>query len=1359
MARREIGEVIAGRYRVEGLLGAGGVAGVYRVLDTSTGHELALKQLTSANNARVAALFEREYHTLAGLEHARIVRVHEYGSDLGGPYYTMELLQGRDLNGLAPLPWRDVCAALRDVATALSFIHARRVIYRDINPRNLWQLPDGRIKLIDFGALTPFGTASEVVGTVPFVSHESLFGGSLDQRTDLYALGALAYFLLSGKHVYPARQLAELPQLWEYPVVPVSEVVAKLGRDDLPAVPAELDSLILALLKSDIAERPFSAAELIDRFSAIGGLDRDPEQAAVTASLNSPAFIGRGRERRRVRRRLRLARSGRGSCLVIGSNAGEGRSRLLGELLLDARIARMTALRIEGTAREDQDAVTSAVVLKLLDALPFEAQALAEPYASILGHLSSGVRQRLGAVPLARLPHTPGEARPRIHAALRDWVRAVSRAHPLLLLVDDLELIDESSAAWLAGMAHDVKTENVMLVMTLDLEEARNLCPPARALYQTAKRMTMKPLSAAEILELLRSMFGEAAHLRGVAECLHRGSNGNVGHCLDLVEHLVDGQAISYAGGSWVLPADVPQELIAQSRDQALARRLERLPPHARSLGQALSIRAGLLPLEVCLMLSEGSPWDAHDALDTLVREGVLTGDEEGYRFKHEASRGILCVEITPERARSLHRRLGHFLLAKPDLGLGERLRAGLHLLKGGERERAVPILAAAARTVAIEDFEGLAGSVPALVEAVTLLDAERAPAVDVVCILGALTTASYYTDHRLSRYGVRAIAIFEDLVGLTLAKKLRPWLGRTLSLLMAFACASLAISFRGKDPRLPSFKDALQLLFNAVGSLGGVYATTLDHVGASRCARALEPFSVLGRNHSAALTYELTLAMVSACEDRPARTVALSERVAERLDDPTPIRDLPDLPRRRLLGGALSILGVQLAYRDDPSALGVADRLDALDTKLYAMAAEQVRAVWYGHHGNPRLAAEHRERGEMHAIELGTSWQTETFGPAIATGIALRTRDALACKEAAEHLRWLSRTIPSLERLARGSQGLYSLLRKKPLEALPALEEWAKDEPLSAAGWASVQGALACAYNELDDPKRAHEICERALSYVKEEDLRYPATTSALRVEFALAQAGLGRLELAATELDAQLASHREGKGPLTLGLLHEARALVAYQAKDMENYDAHVAQMEAWLRPTGIPSLLERCERMLKDVTASVNVDRLLGSLVSAENESRVLEAIMGESAAFGPARFDRALHYLATAAGAAEAKLFEKQPRGIKLVGAVGKHEPSSELIEWVEARIAFAEELHSETVVVASTVGSEELDASPNVRTVDERTERVVVLYGSEHRRDEVVGAIVFASDGPIETPPPRLLQVIAEPLGGAMTATV
>src|SRR5687768_16674824 len=240
---------------------------VHRVVDTRDGRELALKRLILSERGRdeaIAELFEREYHTLSELAHPRIIEVYDYGRDQGGAYYTMELLTGSDLRELGQIPWEKACALLRDLASSLAIVHSRRLIHADLSPRNVRCTADGRAKLLDFGAMMPMGPIKRMVGTPPFVAPEMLHLESLDGRTDIYGLGALGYFMLTGQHAYPARDFSQLVERWALP--------PPAPRELYPQIPQAVSDLVLECLQLDRSARPRTAGIVMERLCAVASL-------------------------------------------------------------------------------------------------------------------------------------------------------------------------------------------------------------------------------------------------------------------------------------------------------------------------------------------------------------------------------------------------------------------------------------------------------------------------------------------------------------------------------------------------------------------------------------------------------------------------------------------------------------------------------------------------------------------------------------------------------------------------------------------------------------------------------------------------------------------------------------------------------------------------------------------------------------------------------------------------------------------------------------------------------------------------------------------------------------------------------
>jgi serine/threonine-protein kinase len=190
-------------YIVEEVLGRGGMGVVYRAREAKTGKRVALKRAWATDQSKATkrrAQLEREFFTLAQLRHPRIIEVYDFGVDDEGPFYTMELLDGTDLDRTGQLPWREACRAICEIASSLAILHSRGLLHRDVSARNVRRTQAGHAKLIDFGTMSSIGVAGDAAGTASFMSPEVVQMQALDARADLFSLGALAYYTLTGRH-------------------------------------------------------------------------------------------------------------------------------------------------------------------------------------------------------------------------------------------------------------------------------------------------------------------------------------------------------------------------------------------------------------------------------------------------------------------------------------------------------------------------------------------------------------------------------------------------------------------------------------------------------------------------------------------------------------------------------------------------------------------------------------------------------------------------------------------------------------------------------------------------------------------------------------------------------------------------------------------------------------------------------------------------------------------------------------------------------------------------------------------------------------------------------------------------------
>jgi hypothetical protein len=271
-----------GPYEILSSLGAGGMGEVYRARDPRLGRDVAVKIISGDVSASPERLrrFEQEARAVAALEHPAILAVHDVGTHEGRAYVVFELLEGETLRerlSRGPIPVRKALELGSQVAEALAVAHARGVVHRDLKPENLFLVREGHVKLLDFGLarLTQAvddGSGEQVtrtetdrgawVGTPGYVSPEQLRGQAADARSDIFALGAVLYEMLSGKRAFHGDTRADT-------------LSAILDRDPPPMTmaggpaPPALDKLLRRCLEKDPADRFQSARDVAFALDAL----------------------------------------------------------------------------------------------------------------------------------------------------------------------------------------------------------------------------------------------------------------------------------------------------------------------------------------------------------------------------------------------------------------------------------------------------------------------------------------------------------------------------------------------------------------------------------------------------------------------------------------------------------------------------------------------------------------------------------------------------------------------------------------------------------------------------------------------------------------------------------------------------------------------------------------------------------------------------------------------------------------------------------------------------------------------------------------------------------------------------------
>jgi tetratricopeptide (TPR) repeat protein len=1152
-----------GPYRLLDPIGVGGMGAVYRAFDEASGRTVALKQLrsSSAGDGRrtIEALFEREYQTLVRLKHPRILEVYDYGVAEGGPYYTMELTDGGDLQQLAPLPLAVTCRHLRDVASSLALLHAHRLVHRDVTPRNVRLTADGRAKLTDFGGLTTFGTARVLVGMPACIAPESLRYQPLDQRTDLFALGVVGYWTLTGRLPYPARRLEELPALWQQPVRSPSELVA--------GIPPTLDALILWLLKLDPLARPASAGAVIDQLNAVAALEPEAHDHAAENYLQSSSMVGRQAEREWLQRRVARAIAGTGSEMMLEGPPGIGKTRLLHELGLEAQRKGMVLVEADAALAPGPLGIANQLALGLLLACPGVAREAARPHAGWLGHLSAELRANLEVAELAVAAPDLAERRMRLQTALREWFLAVVREQPLFIAVDNVERSDEMSATFLGALGREI--QQVRLIVLLAQCSGERVAAPAalRQLRERSSQLKLAPIGVSACEELVESLFGDIANIGRVAELLHQKSAGNPRLCVDLAQLLVRKKIATHAAGLWVLPFEVSAEELPNWAGELAANRLAVLTPRARRAAEALSVERRPLGFERCMRLASGGigPRAGHRpgssatwaAISELVDERVLSVDAESYRFAQESVREAVLAQVEPERRSALHRRAADAMLADGDGDLATRIEAALHLLRAGDEERGANMIVEAGRNYLHEGIQGSVTEVVRALEAALEVYERGRSRCEIAGLLLVMLQLAWFADWRLiARHGDRALELGLEVTGLQLAGRLSRGLGRRAG--FAFGLVSAGLRMAPHRRRGPEYdlRETIAALCGALPVMLEMRMLSLDTAAVERLCRQIAPLSLFPRDSMVWLTWNTARAYQMRSEGRLREALEL-------LDGHRRLFQNPKLSANH--GGLLFSIAILSTECFGDRALELARELEELDILVWRMSADSVRLLYHANRGESERVKQYRERVDLYATQAGTTLQNDMLWPPLLLNSDVLCGDTIAVRSRAEQLARLAKDFPSFGIHADAARAAHLMLRGDLPEAIALYEKVVPEmPPRRRVLWLNVRAWFGRALNAAGQHARARQVLSDALACSPVQDRVIVMQSLEPLRQLALAESALGDHRTAIERLDALLAAHGHEDNRLLIGLLHVARAEVAIAMADAPAFATHLAEAQ---------------------------------------------------------------------------------------------------------------------------------------------------------------------------------------------------
>jgi len=663
-----VGELIDGRYRILSRLGEGGGGEVFAAERLGDKSDCAVKILPGRRFSRDAgsAIF-REFAMLARLSHPSIVRVFDVGVFPSGvPYLVMARIRGEPVP--VPLPTNLFDDFTIRVLEILRYIHSQDHLHGDIKLENLL-LCDGKPVLIDFGLSAGDETETSLRGGTPaYLAPELKLGGLPDKQSELFSLGVLLFMLASGRNPPAAEKERE-------------KTLAQSSCS------GRYRSAILSLL----AERPDK------RPPSIGALVKDLTGHFSFPSPLSPAGViltGREREEKKINEKLQRLEKGRGTWLAITGAEGFGKTRLLDELRVLARLKSIIVFRGEGSGEKAPFSSVTGILERIQrmcsNDIALEAQ-LGEVGVLIKESMypgeDSGVDRLVKGARNERLF--------MVYEAVVRFLTDVSIRFPMAILIDDIHLCDRESREVYFYLGRHIDVSRILLAVSApDIDSLG--ADQELLLYATI--LQLSPLSLTETRKLARRLLetGETSEELGIK--LHADSGGAPLLINDLCAMLVDHGAVRIEDDCAVLSKPLSRR--REETDSDSGKLTASLMGDERSLFEIVALFDRPVTRSMLETLTGYTAETLNILLETLSRKGLVRiGEELEVGNPHPVYAKTVRTGMNPEQKQKLHNRIAELLCLRKEQvsATVSPEELAYHFSRGFDSTRAVPFLIQAA--------------------------------------------------------------------------------------------------------------------------------------------------------------------------------------------------------------------------------------------------------------------------------------------------------------------------------------------------------------------------------------------------------------------------------------------------------------------------------------------------------------------------------------------------------------------------------------------------------------------------------------------------------------------------------------
>lgn len=700
------GQVLDGKYELIAPLGEGGMAVVYRARRLKIDDLVAVKILRPeiTFDAVSQTRFEREAQSAARIKHPNIVTIHDFGTTGEGlTYLVMELLEGptldEELRNCVMLPIERAVNILTAVCQAIGAAHREGIIHRDLKPSNilLHRFKDGSeiVKVVDFG-IVKLGRTSErltqvnnLLGTPHYMSPEQCINRELDERSDIYTLGIIAYELLTGVLPFDEPSILEILQAH-------METPPPSMRERRAEIPAELEAAVFRALNKEIEDRPASAAEFANELMGAVGPAALPAPVTPvslkkkTAEMLSPVsqlvnrntgnirletinrkmarpvpdfeqFVGRKREMERLIAEFQQLQLGRARPVVLLGEQGIGLSRLAEEFKRWGRKQDAHVL----VARFQEPLGQAVLPLQhWLDLLRRVIKVSRKDITNDM-RLAELIAERTGVeLPACLLENrTLNDAEKwRSFEAISTVLLRTLGDKVGVLIFDNLHFAHGLGLELIAYLIRNCRAR-IMFIFMARAEQASQKGHP---LYEWISQLSrsggceilrLQPLTEQEARQVLEAIFGRLQIAERDIERLWMVSQGNPYYMGEIVRLLINEGKIELRDEQWHCD-DIGDFTLPESLHQLADVKLARLDEALVELLRQAAVIGNEFTFDQLEIVSGSDEDKLGDLLETAVKAHVIVESQkrdESYRFQDPTLQLVLYESIPRRRRRKLH--------------------------------------------------------------------------------------------------------------------------------------------------------------------------------------------------------------------------------------------------------------------------------------------------------------------------------------------------------------------------------------------------------------------------------------------------------------------------------------------------------------------------------------------------------------------------------------------------------------------------------------------------------------------------------------------------------------------------------